>query len=244
MRPSSAKAKGRRFQQAVRDYLLDAFAEILKPDDIRSTSMGASGDDLLLSPLAKVVLPFSFEMKNVEAPSVGATLRQANARLANDTVPVCVFSRNKVKLPNALVIIPQHLFARLFCGRQFVYDLTQHVLFPTITDVHAACDQITGTNDFTNVAWRIEQHLPNSFNLWLRWTEASSFSSSSSVPALAIQIFSNNDEIAPHVVLPFGQFVRLVKALWSNSIARNHLLRLPPEQPKEKVQEECILIDD
>ena len=49
MKTSSAKAKGRRLQQKVRDLLLETFTE-LEPDDIRSTSMGVSGEDLQLSP--------------------------------------------------------------------------------------------------------------------------------------------------------------------------------------------------
>ena len=47
MKTSSAKAKGRRLQQKVRDLLLETFTE-LQPDDIRSTSMGVSGEDLQL----------------------------------------------------------------------------------------------------------------------------------------------------------------------------------------------------
>jgi hypothetical protein len=58
MKPRSAKAKGRRFQQEVRDALLSNFP-FLEPDDIRSTSMGASGEDILLSPAARRVYPYS-----------------------------------------------------------------------------------------------------------------------------------------------------------------------------------------
>ncbi len=66
MRTSSAKAKGRRLQQKVRDLILETFSE-LEEDDVRSTSMGASGEDVLLSPLARKKFPFSVECKNVEA---------------------------------------------------------------------------------------------------------------------------------------------------------------------------------
>jgi hypothetical protein len=51
----SAKAKGRQLQQEVRDALLEAFPS-LEPDDIRSTSMGAGGEDLMLSPAARKLL--------------------------------------------------------------------------------------------------------------------------------------------------------------------------------------------
>ena len=46
MKTRSAKQKGRRLQQNVRDLLLEALSEYLEEDDIRSTSMGAPGEDL------------------------------------------------------------------------------------------------------------------------------------------------------------------------------------------------------
>lgn len=62
MKPASAKQKGRSFQQLVRDRLLDTFPS-LTLDDIRSTSMGSNGADLLLSSAAKKVIPYTFECK-------------------------------------------------------------------------------------------------------------------------------------------------------------------------------------
>ena len=56
MKTRSAKQKGRRLQQNVRDLLLEALSEYLEEDDIRSTSMGAPGEDLLLSPLARKIV--------------------------------------------------------------------------------------------------------------------------------------------------------------------------------------------
>lgn len=66
MKPSSAKAKGRKLQQQVRDLILETFSD-LEPDDVRSTSMGAGGEDVLLSPLARRKFPFSVECKNQQA---------------------------------------------------------------------------------------------------------------------------------------------------------------------------------
>jgi len=65
VKTSSAKAKGRRLQQKVRDLILETFSE-LEEDDVRSTSMGAGGEDVQLSPLARRKFPFSVECKNVE----------------------------------------------------------------------------------------------------------------------------------------------------------------------------------
>ena len=63
MLPSSSKQKGRKGQQIVRDAILAMFPE-LEPDDVRSTAMGQSGEDLQLSPAARKVLPYQIEVKN------------------------------------------------------------------------------------------------------------------------------------------------------------------------------------
>lgn len=62
MKTSSNKAKGRTGQQAIRDLILSVFPE-LEADDVRSTSMGSSGEDLLLSPAARKLLPWNIEVK-------------------------------------------------------------------------------------------------------------------------------------------------------------------------------------
>ena len=49
MKSRSAKNKGKRLQNNFRDLLLEAFQE-LEPDDIKSTTMGESGEDIQLSP--------------------------------------------------------------------------------------------------------------------------------------------------------------------------------------------------
>ena len=106
MRPQSAKAKGRRLQQEVRDAVLAAFPQ-LKPDDVRSTSMGAGGADLLLSPAAQWVFPFYVECKNQESLNIWAALEQAEMGAFKDSlvfdrpishsIPLVVFRRNATK---------------------------------------------------------------------------------------------------------------------------------------------------
>jgi hypothetical protein len=59
---SSGKAKGRIVQQDIRDRLLTAFPEF-HPDDIKSTVMGDTGEDIQLSPAARKVIPLSIEVK-------------------------------------------------------------------------------------------------------------------------------------------------------------------------------------
>lgn len=92
MKPSSAKAKGRKFQQWVRDAMLSA-APWLKPDDVQSRSMGASGEDLMLSPFARDTFPVSSEAKCQESLNIWAALAQAEER-AGAYVPVVFFKRN------------------------------------------------------------------------------------------------------------------------------------------------------
>ena len=45
MKTSSAKAKGRNLQKWVRDIILESFPG-LEPDDVRSITMGDSGEDM------------------------------------------------------------------------------------------------------------------------------------------------------------------------------------------------------
>ncbi len=54
----NAKAKGRLGQQEVRDKLLETFPD-LEPDDIKSTVMGDSGEDIQLSPAARKIIPLT-----------------------------------------------------------------------------------------------------------------------------------------------------------------------------------------
>lgn len=66
MKPASAKAKGRSFQQEVRDAILDRFKQ-LEPGDVVSTSMGSGGEDVKLSPAARKLLPIQTECKRVKS---------------------------------------------------------------------------------------------------------------------------------------------------------------------------------
>lgn len=92
MRPQSAKAKGRRLQQLVRDLFLK-FAPSLEPDDIRSTSMGAAGEDIQFSPAARKIFPYSVECKNVEKLNIWSAISQAKENSGKHT-PMVVFSKN------------------------------------------------------------------------------------------------------------------------------------------------------
>jgi|TARA_Y100000022_G_C13135391_1_gene322417 hypothetical protein len=58
----AAKAKGRTGQNEIRDKLLETFPEF-EEDDIKSTTMGDTGEDIQLSPAARKRLPITIEVK-------------------------------------------------------------------------------------------------------------------------------------------------------------------------------------
>ena len=95
MKTRSAKNKGKRLQNDVRDLILETFTE-LEPDDVRSTTMGDSGEDILLSPAARKLFPFSVECKNQEKLNIWSSLQQAEDN-AGEPIPLAVFKRNRSK---------------------------------------------------------------------------------------------------------------------------------------------------
>jgi hypothetical protein len=92
--PASRKAKGRRFQQSLREDLITQLE--IDPGDILSTAMGQSGCDLYLSPAAREQFPFGVEAKHQERISLPSWWRQcaANAE-AEELSPLLVFRRNR-----------------------------------------------------------------------------------------------------------------------------------------------------
>ena len=88
----SSKAKGRRLQNLVRDKLREKFTS-LEEDDIKSATMGTVGEDIVLSPAARKVIPFSFECKNVERLQFWKTVEQAEGN-SNGRTPVIVVKKN------------------------------------------------------------------------------------------------------------------------------------------------------
>ena len=96
MKIHSAKAKGRRLQKQVCDSLVK-IGRGLEPDDIRSASMGAPGEDILFSPAARKQFPFSIECKNVEKLSIWAAIDQARANTPRGATPAVAFTRNHEK---------------------------------------------------------------------------------------------------------------------------------------------------
>lgn len=91
--PRSAKAKGRRLQNQVRDELRVAFP-FLEEDDIKSQIMGVCGEDIVLSPAARKFIPYSIECKNVERLNLWQCLKQAEGNTKEGCSPALIVKRN------------------------------------------------------------------------------------------------------------------------------------------------------
>tara|TARA_R100000654_G_scaffold18287_1_gene38300 strand:+ start:3883 stop:4302 length:420 start_codon:yes stop_codon:yes gene_type:complete len=98
---SSAKAKGRRLQQWVRNYLHSNLKGIEK-DDVTSTPGGVNGPDIGLSPLARKLFPWTVECKSRSSFSIYEALEQAERNLIKNTKPIAILKGDR-KQPLALV---------------------------------------------------------------------------------------------------------------------------------------------
>ena len=106
MKPQSAKAKGRKFQQWVREHLIEN--RNIHPEDIESRSMGAGGEDLIMARDASQKFPFSIECKNQEKLNVYDAYDQACAN-AGDHQPILFMKKNKKK---ALAVVDAEWFIK------------------------------------------------------------------------------------------------------------------------------------
>tara|TARA_R100000808_G_scaffold24539_1_gene56776 strand:+ start:50 stop:400 length:351 start_codon:yes stop_codon:yes gene_type:complete len=100
MKPSSAKGKGRRLQNFLKEKIYEYFPS-LRNGDVKTAVMGESGEDIILSPAARDLIPYSFECKNQERLNIWESLSQAEDN-SGDFTPVVVFKRNRTKTYIAL----------------------------------------------------------------------------------------------------------------------------------------------
>ena len=107
MRTQSKKAKGRRLQQWVRDLLIEKLE--VHPEYIESRSMGAGGEDLIMSRSAREKFPYSIECKNQESLNIWKSYEQAQQNSGNYE-PIVVIKRNNVK---PLVLVDADYFIEL-----------------------------------------------------------------------------------------------------------------------------------
>ena len=107
MKTSSAKAKGRRLQQWMRDLLIEKLG--VHPEDIESRSMGAGGEDLIMARAAREKFPYSIECKNQESLNVWKSYEQAMEN-SGDYEPVVFIKRNNQK---PLVVVDANYFVKM-----------------------------------------------------------------------------------------------------------------------------------
>ena len=107
MKTQSAKAKGRRLQQWVRNLLIEELE--IHPEDIESRSMGAGGEDLIMARAAREKFPYSIECKNQESVNIWKSYEQAIENSGNYE-PLVIIKRNNTK---PLVLIDAEYFISL-----------------------------------------------------------------------------------------------------------------------------------
>ena len=105
MKPRSAKAKGRSFQQLVRDLFLTAFPS-LGADDVRSTSMGAPGEDIQLSPAARILVPYQIECKSKATSQIHTYYAQAKEHGEHE--PLVIVKKDR-DIPLAIISLEHFL---------------------------------------------------------------------------------------------------------------------------------------
>lgn len=115
MKPACCKQKGRAFQQFGAREILAAFEGRLETGDVKSISMGASGSDLVLSPLARRLLPYDFEFKCQEEHvfSVWSTINQCVARCGEGLIPIVVTRKNHTE---PIAMIPLAHWCEMLAG--------------------------------------------------------------------------------------------------------------------------------
>jgi len=76
--------------------------------------MGASGEDILFSPLARKTYPFSIECKHVERLNIWDAIEQANSQ-NRDYTPIVAFRKNN---QDAYVALPLEKFLEILSEKQ------------------------------------------------------------------------------------------------------------------------------
>ena len=104
MKTSSAKAKGRRLQQKFMQLLIEKLD--IDPEDIESRSMGAGGEDLIMSKAARSKFPFSVECKNQEKLNIWSAWEQESNN-KGIYEPIVVIKRNGL---DPLVVLDAKVF--------------------------------------------------------------------------------------------------------------------------------------
>tara|TARA_Y100000385_G_C13047434_1_gene618159 strand:+ start:276 stop:653 length:378 start_codon:yes stop_codon:yes gene_type:complete len=111
VRPSSAKAKGRKLQQWVVDKLVAILG--FDPEDLESRPMGSSGEDVIMGVQSRKQFPYSIECKNQEAVNVWKAYEQSCTN-CKDYEPLVIIKRNNTK---PLAVVDAEYFIKLHEGK-------------------------------------------------------------------------------------------------------------------------------
>ena len=92
----------------MRDQIITKFG--LENDDVRSVSMGAQGEDILLSPTARRRCPLSVECKSRDRIAVYGYYEQAKTNAKGQEEPVVFIKQNRT---SPLVVVDAEYFLDL-----------------------------------------------------------------------------------------------------------------------------------
>ena len=110
MKTQAKKAKGRRLQRQFMQLLIEKLD--IDPEDIESRSMGAGGEDLIMSKAARNKFPYSVECKNQERMNIWSAWEQANNN-KGIYEPLVVIKKNGV---NPLIVVDAENFLEMIKG--------------------------------------------------------------------------------------------------------------------------------
>ena len=110
MKTQAKKAKGRRLQKQFMQLLIEKLD--IDPEDIESRSMGAGGEDLIMSKAARNKFPYSIECKNQERLNIWQAWEQANGN-KGIYEPLVVIKKNGV---SPLVVLDAESFLDMIKG--------------------------------------------------------------------------------------------------------------------------------
>ena len=110
MKTKSAKAKGRKLQDWVKEKLVEYIGDLGEnlEENITTAVMGASGADVKFSPQTQHLFPFSIECKNQEKLNVYDAYDQACAN-SGDHEPILFMKKNRTK---ALAVVDAEWFIK------------------------------------------------------------------------------------------------------------------------------------
>lgn len=141
MKPSSAKNKGRKFQQETIAKCLGVLADYLEEGDIQNRPMGSQGNDWITSPKADRLLGFDVECKHWKTASVWEWIEQDEVRLRDGFDPLVLFKLNRTK---TFAIIPKDtLNKRLTMGVKFLFSTKPEKLAAKAIRWTGAMDTLT-----------------------------------------------------------------------------------------------------